>query len=433
MSVRVVCSVAAGLWAGLAAGPAAADFVVLKSGSEIHGELLAESGAPAGDAVSIRTVSGAVLVIAKSEVRSTTRRRVVLEEYDARLNATPATVDGLWQLAEWCRAKGLREQRETQLQRLLELDPEHLASRRGLGQIRYEGRWTTRDDMMAARGYVKFKGKYVLPQELDLIRQDQKETEAERAWYRRVNMWRSWLNDARDERGSEATRQLQAIDDPHAVAALYKAFRDHELEPVRLMYVGILGKIRGDKALGSLVFQSLQDASELVRAAAVRALPRDGRAKAVPVYIRMLRNPTNALVNRAAFALGEIGDSQATPRLIDALTTHHEYTVLVPNPAGAMGFTPGGGMVPTSGPLLPPDISLMLATGQLPMGVQVNVVDSGVTSMPLEERVEREEENPEVLHALQKLTGADFGYDKSEWRAWLNAKRNGALNKKATP
>ena len=58
------------------------------------------------------------------------------------------------------------------LRQVVQLDPEHVPARRGLGHVRQNGRWMSRDEQMAARGYVKHKGKQeVLPQELDLIAQ----------------------------------------------------------------------------------------------------------------------------------------------------------------------------------------------------------------------------------------------------------------------
>ncbi len=52
--------------------------------------------------------------------------------------------------------------------------------------------------------------------------------------------------------------------------------------------------------------------------------------------------------------------------MINALVTRHVYTELVAD--GGVGATTSGGMIPVGQPVLPPNIDLLLATGQLPQG-----------------------------------------------------------------
>ena len=40
--------------------------------------------------------------------------------------------------------------------------------------------------------------------------------------------------------------------------------------------------------------------------------------------------------------------------------------------------------------------------------------------------VKRDHQNAEVLTALQRITGKNFGYDERTWRLWWNAEKSGA-------
>lgn len=412
--------------------PAArADVVILKSGGELRGELLSElkpvdrsQGAPR-DRLTLRTTTGAVVTVARDDVEELIRRRPLLEEFETLRRAAADTVESQWELAEWCRLKSLPKERAASLKRVVELDPNHLAAHRGLGHVRHEGRWTTTEEVMKSRGYVKHKGRYVLPQELELIEAEEHEDAAEKAWFKRVKLWEAWLDSERVERQAEGLHELQAIRDANAVAALFRNFKDNPNEQKRMLYIEILSRIEGDKPLTPLVQQSLRDESQLVRSAAIRGARQKDAAAATEIYLRALKNEANVVVNRAATALGQLGNDNVVPQLIEALVTRHRYKVVVPD--GNVAFGSDGSMV--SGALqLPPDIAALLATGQLPQGIQVQ--GDGLLRRTREITVQKDERNPSVLSALNALTGEDFGFDEQTWRNWQKARVGGTLKAK---
>ena len=415
-------------------GQVRADFVVLKTGGSIRGELLTAPSSTQKSTVSIQTVSGSLVTIAFEDVESITPRRLVLEQYESLRRVTPEDdVDSQWAVAEWCREHSLKDQREEHLLLIIEQEPDHAAARRGLGHTQHEGRWASRDEIMISRGYVKHKGKYVLPQELELLKQEQQETEAEKAWYKRVKMWHGWLTSDRSERQTDGATSLQAISDPNAVPALYRTFSDEPNELLRLTYIAILTRIENPKVIGPLAYQSIKDESISVREAAIQGIPRKDWPRAIPFYIKLLKHDVNVVVNRAAIALGEIGDTQVVPKLIDALITRHRYRTQVPDQQ-PFGFTPTGQMVPNNTVTLPPDIGVMLLTGQLPQGVQINQVQPPGQQLRTKEVVIRKDEpNPAVLAALKRLTGQDFGYQEAHWKAWFNKQKNSAGAQAARP
>jgi hypothetical protein len=406
------------------------DALLLKNGGELRGVLLPEPR-PAGinpdsalGRVTIRTLTGALVAVSRDEVEQIIHRRPLLEEYETLRRGAADTVAAQWDLAEWCRARSLPKQRLAHLQRVVELDPAHAAAHRGLGHIRHEGRWTTTAAMMTARGYVKHKGRYVLPQELELIEAEEHEDAAEKSWYKRVRLWEGWLDSDRAERQAEALNGLKAIRDGDAVPALSRTFRNNANEKKRLLYIDVLNRIEGDKPLKPLIHQSLYEESRLVREAAVRGVRRSDVAAAVPIYLRALKNERNVIVNRAGTALGQLGDDSVVPLLIEALVTRHHYQTLVPDQT--LSVTADGSMAPGGVPI-PGNIAGLLVTGQLPQGIQVQ------TDVPVrtkEVTVEKEESNPSVLSALTLLTGEDFGFDEAAWRNWQKARIAGNLKPK---
>ncbi len=200
------------------------------------------------------------MAVGKGDVEAIVRRKMVVEEYESLRRAAPNTLEAQWDLAEWCRQKSLPKERESHLRAVVALDPDHVAAHRGLGHIKdRQGHWATHDEVMISRGYVKYKGKYVLPQELELMQQDERVSEAEKGWFKRVRMLHLWLDGDRSDRQADAVKQLKEIQDPDAVPALAKYFKAVPNADQRLLYVEILTQIIGDKPVPALVLQSLWD------------------------------------------------------------------------------------------------------------------------------------------------------------------------------
>jgi len=411
------------------ASPASADLITLKSGGELRGQIQTAKDSKATTPYVIKTLAGSVVEVARDEVESVTRRRVAIEEYEVRVKETADTVEAQWELAEWCRERSMTPQRRTHLERIVELDPRHDRAHRGLGHVYEQGRWTTQDEIMTARGYVKHKGRWVLPQELALMEEEKRETEAEKSWFKKIRMWQGWLADnGKPDRQQEAFRGLIAIDDVHAVPALIKTFYGAPSEDQRLMYVRILRQIDSEKAAGGLVLQSLQDESDPVRMAAIAGIRPAYREKAIRAYVGALKHGANQIVLRAGEALGTIGDQAVVPALIEALVTTHRYKVTVPGGAGTtVSMSADGSPIP-NGISLPPEIAGMLLTGQLPFGVQVGP-QPGAMSKQI--TVNRDEQNVTVLTALQNLTGQNLGFDESLWKRWWTEKSAGGANAKS--
>ncbi|HUG90953.1 MAG TPA: hypothetical protein VML55_08975 [Planctomycetaceae bacterium] len=416
-------TIAAGLAAlGGLVGPLEADVVRLRSGGEIRGKVDRETAGPTNPQVLVETLSGSIVTVDRADVDFVTYRSPGIEDYETRKRQVADTVEARWELAEWCRERNLRDQREEQLTRIVELDPNHEPAHRGLGHALRDGEWMSREDDMLARGYVKHKGEWVTPQQLELLEVTEADRARELEWFRQVRLWHGWLTGRNAERSRQGWGELQKISDPCAVPALQKFFSESDDVRLRSLYVEIVSRIPGGRAAVALARLALEDADHELRYAALNGISAEQSEAAMPLFIRELRSGANETVRRAALGLQRVGDEQSVPYLINALVTTHTYHVWVPQP----GVTAGtGGTFGSGQPVLPPEVEVQLRTGQLPQGVIVHTP----TAAPQPKRkmvVKRDHQNAEVLSALQRITGKNFGFDERTWKLWWNAEKSGA-------
>jgi hypothetical protein len=241
-------------------------------------------------------------------------------------------------------------------------------------------------DFMKARGLVRHDGRWMTPQEIFLLQRRSEIDAAERRWAKRLQELR---RDSRDpSRSSVAIESICEIDDPLAVAALSEAvLSETELRCTR-WYLEALARIGTPDACGALVAVGLDHADPETRIAAVEQLAAERPAIATVGFVAALSGPDNARINRAAEALGRLGDPAAILPLVAALQTEH--VVVDPGSGGAMSvtFTPGQGGLSTGG---------------------------GPTQRRLSIR------NEAVLDALILLTGENFEWRADAWRNWMAA------------
>lgn len=400
-------------------GPARADLLRLKSGGEVRGTL--RPGHTRDPQVTIDTLTGGVVVVAREQVLLSTVRRVEVEQYEVRAADVPHTIDAHWELAEWCRQHKLSAQREEQLEQIVAIDADHTVARKALGHVQERGEWMTRDEQMAERGYTLHKGKWVTQQELDLLEKSAAERAAEREWFTKTYAWVRWIAGNNERQRQEGIAHLQQIDDPAAVAALTTHMATHDLIGVRRLFVSILSGLPGPRPVRPLAERCLYDPDLELREAALAGLRQEQSEAAVAAFVPALRHKDNAIVNRAGAALGRVGDRRGVPALIDALVTRHSYQIQVPvNDLPGVVTQPDGTQMAdprTISSYLPPDIQAAMRAGQLPFGVKINPPPGSGPRFRLV-NVQVEQQNVSVLTALQELTGQNFGYDERTWRLW---------------
>jgi hypothetical protein len=261
----------------------------------------------------------------------------------------------------------------------------------------------TQQELMADRGYVRYRGGWRTVQEIELIERAERANLARIEWQGRLEKLRKRLGEA--GQAEQAAEEMREIADPFAVPALSAAVATETERRVRGFYVEALSRIRAPDATLALATLAVDHADRETRIAAAERLAAIGPGQAMPIIIAGLSSPDNARVNRSAEAIrrlveppaGEASADGKTPRpldpqllgaLIAALQTQHLGLAGDGTPEGSTSatFTPSGGG---------------LSVGGGTKRVKVTV------------------RNDAVLEALVALTGVNFEWDSTAWRTWL--------------
>jgi hypothetical protein len=249
---------------------------------------------------------------------------------------------------------------------------------------------------MTQRGYRRYKGKWMLQQEIDILEKKQKQETDQQAWYAKLKQWRSWIGTRREEDGIANVRE---ISDPAAVEAI-GTFLDKEKRPeVRRLYVDALLKIDSADAVRAVAFHVIPESDEELRDICLDYLAKKKQPDVTSFFMGKL-NPKkndNPTINLAGAILGRLKDPAAIPALIDSLVTSHKFknpksggdNAVAPTFTQGPGHTGGTGMTAGSGPKF----------------------------------VVRLFQNQNVLDALVTITGQGFGFDQAAWRQWYSERK----------
>jgi hypothetical protein len=245
---------------------------------------------------------------------------------------------------------------------------------------------------------VMYEGKYVTTQHIELM-QRKKEVEVVQAdWNKELDRLRRWLTGRRQDRAEQARTEILAIRDPAAAPTIVNLLRKEADPRLKQLWMEVGAQLQSQAVIDTLVQMSLVDPSDEIRHQSLDYLIKSGRPGLSTPYIRALKNRDNVIINRAALALGEIGDLSARGPLIDALITKHKVQVGGGSP-GQQGyaFSPDGGAG----------------------GGGAGSFSFGGGGPKIEVQSVR---NADVLNALVSISGGtSFDYDQDQWRSWLAA------------
>ena len=145
----------------LLAGNASADILYLDTGGRIEGRIVERTS----DTVTIELGAG-TMSLDLSTIVKIEEGRSLLDDYDERAAAlADDDIDGWLALGDWAAARGLGSRSRSAFERVLALDPENAAANEALGRVEVDGRWLSREDAYLARGYIRFEGKWMLPEQ----------------------------------------------------------------------------------------------------------------------------------------------------------------------------------------------------------------------------------------------------------------------------
>lgn len=360
----------------------AKEVFVLEGGGTISGELLKKDQLPRDEYI-VRTSEGVVFKLNRSQVVEHEYKRPEESEYERVWPSFADTVEDQWKIAEWCRENALMEQREHHLERIIHLDPDHEPARRAMGFMRRDGRWTTRDGQYRRRGYVHHEGEWRTPQEIQLMEEDRKKTEANREWLARLKTYHDQLVSGNG--AAQARQALLQLDDPAAIGALGNALSEESNSNIRELYLNALGNLGTDQAAMALAAAYTLEPVEDLRYTCLDHLK--GKHIATDYFVSLLNNKEADVVNSAGFALGYLEDPSAIAPLIGALVTRHKQLI-----------KKGGGGQTSAG---------FDNRGNMSFGHGGSDVIVNVNS-----------HNRAVLDALTKLTGQNYGFNIDQWKIW---------------
>ncbi len=361
------------------------DVFHLSNGGHIEGKLLNPDQRPRANYV-VKSGLGATLTLAQDQVARVVVKSDMQSRYEARLQTLPDTAEAHFDMARRCKLAKMEEQRIFHLEQVLRLDPEHKESRYALGYSQIEGKWMRQDEWMVKQGYVRDRGAWRLPQEMEILKANDASDRITIEWRKKLKTWRSWIIKGRDRAG-DGEREIRGIRDPRAAIALAEQL-DYEKEPrqLKLLYVDMLGRLPSAVSIDSLVKHAMDDPDGKVREACLDEVTRVGSQRATESFVRHLKDPERVMVHRAAIGLARLKAKSATLPLIESLVTEHK----VLTGSGSGGLSPtfsdqGGGLSAGGGPKIE----------------------------------EKEFSNEPVLHALTSIhRGVNFGFNKTAWKNW---------------
>jgi hypothetical protein len=427
-------------WLLVVAGESRADRIVLRGGGQVRGKLIADKSRP-DVLLYIGEVGKTPMVFKKDQVVQVVPEKSALDEYVVLRARERSTAQAEHELGLWCEGHGLADLAQVHYELALKLDSTFGPSHQKLGHVERNGRWLNADEVKEAQGLVKYKGHWITPEE-----KERKEAMAATAsegasWAKRIKVLRDGYLAGPVERSREAERRLLEIDEPVAVAPVLRVLGEDPVPAIRALAARILGRIPGSAASSGLVGRLMAEADQGVREATMTELAQRDQAEVVPAMLRGLRSNSPDVVNRAAWGLGNLKALTTVPKLVPALITIENRVVMTDggnsapsgnfnvsfnavSPAPGVNNFVGGYSIPV---LTPPAVApgaVAFGATSLPYGAfngpSLSVGGGGGPSRgPTPKIVAIEHHNYEVLAALVKMTGQDFGYDIPTWKRWV--------------
>jgi hypothetical protein len=203
--------------------------------------------------------------------------------------------------------------------------------------------------------------------------------------------------------------------------------------PQRILLAHVLATISGPASTSALVNQLLRDPDDGVRGTVYDRLKDREEPGVVPQLIRALKSNDLNRINRAAWALGNLGAHEAVANLIPVLVSSEMQMVMVtPDnsnagsgvPMAPIGFSKNGNNVAVATPVVSPYGGVAYAAAVVPYGQFAANTTPSAPPQPEVGVAVASYKNVEVLKALEKLTGQDYGYDSEAWMNWLSRSAN---------
>jgi hypothetical protein len=209
------------------------------------------------------------------------------------------------------------------------------------------------------------------------------------------------------------------IRDPLATEPVVRVLGSGD-EESRSLACQILAQLPAPEASVALARIVLMDVSDAVRTVAVAAIKQHADKAALQPLLNGLRG-TGPAADRAAAALGEVGNLPAALAMVSLLRKPENRSVDVLVTPSATGMNVGTSRAYVSG------AHSVVSGGAVAVVPEISWTGQGVgygsTTPPQPYMAKRDitvlAEQPLVLAALKKITGQNFEYDVVKWRMWI--------------
>jgi hypothetical protein len=433
-----------GFWA-IGVGDVRADRIVLRGGGQIRGKVLADPKEP-GRVIVLGEKGKTPLRFQKAQVIEVIREPSALDTYLVKRDQAAATAEAQQELGLWCEQHKLTDLAAVHFEAALKRDPQFAPAHQKLGHVLYGDRWLSGDELREAQGLVRYKGRWITQEEKALREEQAAATAEQLSWMRKIKRLRDILLLGDDIRRRDAEAKLREIREPVAVSPLVRVLGE-STDAIRSLLDHILGAIPGPEASAALVGRLLDETETDVRNATFAELEQRREPNVIPQLVKALSSAHPEVVNRAAWALANLNAVTTVPKLIPALITT-QYNVVWASSGGgsgdgnfsasfgSVGVTPGTAGMPVAfngssvgllnGPVVAPG-AVGFGASSVPLygssytGAGISTGGNNISgrSGMLPRLIATNYRNVEVLAALVKMTGQDFGYDVPTWRRWL--------------
>ncbi|MCX5683643.1 MAG: HEAT repeat domain-containing protein [Planctomycetota bacterium] len=377
----------------------------------------------------LRPALAAIALVLLAGVLSAGDPMQAQREYTSRLISMPDTAAAHVELAKWCQAQGMADRAEKHWQEAIVRYSDCAEARAALGYVKRNMQWVQMGvkamPSPAASPMASPAAEPSAAPEPAAAPEDPGLAQRRGALVREIQeIFSQYLLSTDDATRAAGRQRLMLIHDPAAAEPVVRILSTGN-DNTRRLACEVLAGIPGEEAARLLAKFALMDESEEVRRSAVSALASRGDSRGLTQLTNGLNGSTKAL-ERAAFALGEIGDLRTAPALITHLKTPETKVLKAPETSrssdtGSYFFS---GTITTyvanATPVVANNaVGWDLQIGAVPTGTGVSIKNPRVSIYrTIVEYVPR----PAVHDALEKMLGEDHEYNATEWRAALAKK-----------
>jgi len=374
---------------------ARSEVFTMNNGVVVTAEWL-NSGDQSATSWKLRQSNGVELEIPRGMVKSVLSPIPAAVPYINNIDKVDDNVEAHRKIIDWCVKQGLMLIADAHRDRLVELDPSDKTAWSALGYTETSNGWIRKDTYWKRKGMQSKGGRWRFPQDIAF---DERQLAAKVQMSELNRKIDQAIRDVKTEskRASVSRQYLQDLNDPLAIPKLRElmvADRKNSDPQFRLIMIEMIARMKTSSATITLVDAALFDPNDQVVNHCIEILSQSGTELAINNFLERVtnQNPNRdsaTVINRAARALSVIGDERCIPKLIDCLVTKH-FVVPAPQPGTQATQTSDGA---------------------------VNFAPNGNKKL-----VEIRSQNPDVLAALQSITGeSTIQYDRDEWLNWYAA------------